>query len=223
MRKILLFTILSLLFACKDGDKGEPAAGTGYFRTDGTTSGTIKYYYENGDRAILPTSFSAYTSVLDQTYYIDEDYGYYYINVERYDPNESSNYLKFYICDAYYDNTKSGSARFTKPSSIMVYFNYLKPTNPFFQLSNEYNPYDYYYHTYYQGETLTLSNYSLDPSTGHLTFSYQITIDPNSIPYGLRASESYPNLSGTVDVYLTKSPYNNSFCADYDYDMSEQF
>ncbi|MFN8417282.1 MAG: hypothetical protein U0U66_13205 [Cytophagaceae bacterium] len=221
MKKILLFiTIISLLFACREGEKGEQGpAGLGYFKSGGTTSGTIHYKYENGDTAIVPYTYTAYSSVLSQTYYLDTAYGnsYYSVNIERNDPDEPNNYITFYICDAFYNkNANSASDAFTQPTSMKVFFNYVKSSNPFFHLSNEYN---YSPYPYTEGFDLTITNYNLNPTTGKLTFDYEIVVDPDHIPYDLRYDDMVqPTLKGSINVNLTKSPYNNSSCAnDYPY------
>lgn len=216
MKKILLLIVFASLFvACNTGDKGEQGpAGKGYFKSGGNSSGTIHYKYQNGDTAIVPYTFTAYKSVLSQTYYLDTANGNstYSVNIERADPEETSNYINFYICGANYNkNANSASDAFTKPTSMIIYFNYIKSSYPFFHLSNE--NYYYYNYAYSEGYNMTINNYKLNPTNGRLTFDYEIVIDPYEIPYKLRFNDTIkPVVKGLVDVTLTKSPYDISFC-----------
>lgn len=219
MKKILLFTfIFSLFAACNTGEKGEPGpAGKGFFKSGGVFSGTMHYDYPNGDTAIIPFNYNAYVSSLSQTLFLDTAGGnfYYNVNIERNDPNETENYFNIYFCDAYLSQGQNGDYIAIKPDYAFVKFKYTKTTNPIFTISNDYyNPYDD--GSYASGDDFTISNYSLDLETGRIKFDYVINIPEYHIPDEYNVFNGTPaKITGSVDIILTKSTYNNSFCHNY--------
>lgn len=212
MKKLILLILSStLLWSCRDGEDGPPGPdGISGLKIEGTNAGTMYFNYPNGDTAIVPYTYPSFLSAIDQTYYIDTvgNNSTYHVTIRRNDVSDPDNYMDIYFCDAFYD--AGNDTTFSVPSSALIYFNYIKANGTLFKLNNYYN--ESYYVT---GQNLKIRNYYLNPTTGRLTFTYELTVPYGDISYDVRPPESIPAiLKGTIDVQLNRSLYDNSYCGN---------
>jgi hypothetical protein len=223
MKKILLITLFIsvLISSCKKADKGEEGdPGPSYYKTaNGTVTSTIYYKYANGDTAIVPCSYDSYLSNLDNVFYLDSSSNsdpYYGFDIVRYNSDDASNFIRISTCWANFDKTKDSS--FLEPYNFIFGISRVATnSSTLFAFATMSDVYNYYQmDKLYVGEDVTITNYYLNPKSHRLTFDYEVVLSPYSLESNYITDYSVsPIVKGSVDVVLTKSPYETDVCYNF--------
>lgn len=176
---ILLLALAVSAVSCRTKE-GEPGpAGESSLNKQGSITGTITYTDDDGNDATAPFNFEYYESLSDnQFYYGDSEGEYYELAFGRRALNDNNN---FFNIEAYGSVTNGVEE---EPSYSNINFSFLTIIN------NE------LYEFYDNG--FEISNVSLDPVTGRLTFDFSGTTY-----YGY--DDNLASITGRVDVILNRS------------------
>lgn len=219
MKKIyLLILAISFLSSCRKGDEGASGdPGPGYYKVaNGSVTSTIYYKYPNGDDAIVPGTYGAYVSETENVLHLDTASGVsfpcYNFDIIRYSSEDANDFVRISACGVSFDINQDTS--FLAPSEINFGISRVSTGSTLFAfatMQDVYNSNDLDY--YYEGENVTITNYYLNPVTHRLTFDYEISVSPYSIPeYYKWDTETYATIKGKVDVKLINSPYQLDVC-----------
>jgi hypothetical protein len=210
MKKVFLFICITLgliqFQSCKpkDGEPG-PAGESSMFKL-GSFSGTLHYKLANGDTAIVPYNFEYYDSEKNNAFLMDTLNDSYYFNIYRKPAKDVENYFYMYLYNGGLDINNNPLA----PTPTELSFNFAlnsKINNKFFYL----RAYDY------DAANSSFSNYSFNPTTGNLSYNYEIVISPNNfssngINDGITNAKLIGKFSSTLasDEFI-ESGFGNSY------------
>ena len=176
---LLLLTLMISVVSCRTKDGAPGPAGETNLTQQGFVSGTITYAGSNGN-VNVPFKYEYFESLSDNKfYYYDQGSEYYEASFVRRDPKDS--YNTFWV--ELSGNSTAGVE--ADPGYTSMSFNFVTLIN------NEL--------VEFSGNAPTITNVSLDPTTGRLTFDYTCTASFNG---------GSGTLTGKVDVILNRSPRN---------------
>jgi hypothetical protein len=150
---LLLFTVGLVSCRTKTGEPGP--SGASVLNQQGSVSGMITYSMNNGTTTMdsVPFKYIYFKSLDDNKFYFDNSNGDYQVSFERRDSKDNNNYFDL---DCYGSGTNGVEE---DPSYSSVDFSFLTViNNQLFEFSDSNNG--------------TITNLTLDPATGRLTFNY---------------------------------------------------
>ena len=205
---IILLMSLSLLtmYSCrvKEGEAGLP--GESALNKNGSVTGTVYYKMPNGiDTAIVPFTFEYYPSAQDNEFYYDStNTQTYSVDLFRREAKEENSYFSINIPFGADLDALKGPA---EPSQMYIYFSITENINgKIFTFSNNSN---YFTTTTDQTQSrYTISNFSLNTTTGRLQYDFEVFIKSNDIESKYQVDNvTDARVKGKVDVTLNRSGY----------------
>jgi hypothetical protein len=177
---LMVFVSMVSVTSCRTKD-GEPGpAGESTLVKQGSISATITYTDDNGNDATVPFDYQFYETLYDSRFYYEDNQGEisYGVDVRRRDLRDENNSFNFIVEKNIFANI-GDDPHFTRSEfSFNVVIN-----NDLFEFYN-----------YGYGPDVT--NFTLDPSTGRVTFDFSGSIYKNG---------EAATITGRVDVILYRT------------------